>query len=111
MAQGQSGAWCKVGESGGNSESLLRQWQRFFVRFSFVIGLGEGCSVTVLPQHSRQEVASSCEGAQRHMSHTRAGWWECELQEHLAGGKDSGLPLSHCSAAAWDLQLCLWMLW
>lgn len=35
---------------------------------SFLSCLGEGCSVTVLPQHSRQEVASSCDRAQRHMS-------------------------------------------
>lgn len=47
MAQGQDGAWCKVGESGGSSESLLRQCQTFLVPFSFVIGLGEGCSGTV----------------------------------------------------------------
>lgn len=47
MAQGQGGAWCKVGESGGSSESLLRQWQRFLVRFSFVTGSAEGCSVPV----------------------------------------------------------------
>lgn len=70
MAQGQGGAWCKVGESGGGSESLLRQCQRF--RFFFLIGLGEGCGVAVLPQHSRQEVASSCDRAQRHMSHSGA---------------------------------------
>lgn len=76
MAQGQGGAWCKVGESGGSSESLLRQWQRLLVRFSFVTGLGEGCSVTVLPQRSRQEVAGSCGRAQRHMAHTGAAWWE-----------------------------------
>lgn len=72
MAQGQGGAWCKAGESGGSSESLLRQWQRFLVRFPFITGLGEGCSVIVLPQHSRQEVASSCDRTQRHMSRTRA---------------------------------------
>lgn len=72
MAQGQGGAWCKVGESGGSSESLLRQWQRFLVQFSFVTGSAEGCSVAVLPQHSRQEVASCCDRAQRHKSHTGA---------------------------------------
>lgn len=70
MAQGQHGACCKVSESGGSSESLLRQCQRFLLPFSFVIGLGEGCSGTVVPQHSRQEVASSCEGAEARVTHS-----------------------------------------
>lgn len=99
MAQGQGGAWCKVGDSGGSSESLLRQCQRFLVGFfchSLSWGLQCNCVASAFQAGGGQLLWQSTEA---HVTDWSC-WWEWELQEHLAGGKESGVPPSHCSAAA-----------
>lgn len=109
MAQGQGGAWCKVGESGGSSESLLRQWQRFLVRFSFVTGSAEGCSVPVflsIAGRSGRWLWQSTDTC--HTLELRVGVWAAGTFGRWEGACSASLP---CSAASGDLQLCLWMLW
>lgn len=108
VAQGQRGAWCKAGESGGSSESLLRQWQRFLVRFSFVTGWGEwgpqcNCVASALQTGGAWFLWQS-----RDTCHTL----ELLVVVWAAGtfGRWEGVwsPSLCCRR---DLQLCLWMLW
>lgn len=108
MAQGQSGAWCKVGESGGSSESLLRQWQRFFCSILFCHrlrwGLQCNCVASAFQAGGGQFLWRSTEA---HVTYSSwlVGVWAAGTFGRWEGFWSPALPLLCCSMGFAALSL------
>lgn len=106
MARGQRGAWCKVGESGGTSESLLRRCQRLFPSCCPWLRWGLQWNCVCLSIPGRRWPCGSCDRTEA--LELLVGVWAAGAFGRWEGVWSPSLPLLCCSRGSAALSLHCW---